>query len=306
MPSIISASRRTDIPRYFAEFFARRRKVGHVEFRNVFGGRGRASLRNEDVLGYLFWTRFARPFRDNLCALRDDGIPYVFQYTITGYGRDLEPHTPSAARASEDFLALAAQLPGPACIAWRYDPIVLSDTYDAAWHVRNFSDLAGKLAGATTVVNASLVEPYKKAIRRLGDETVIYRELDPSRHRAAARRYPHLRHAGAREYQLIEELRVIASEHGMELRACANPELDLPPSQCCGVDLFAAYGQDLVERLESLAARPTRQSCRCLQTVDIGMDNTCVAGCKYCYVVTTHETAVENFKRHDENAASVR
>jgi len=306
MAEIISASRRTDIPRYFAKFFAERRKAGYVEFRNVFGGRGSASLRDEDVLGYLFWTRFARPFCDNLRALRDDGIPHAFHYTITGYGRELEPHTPGTAKAVEDFLSVSARLPDPACIQWRYDPIVLSETYDRAWHVDNFARLAGELAPATRVVNTSLIEPYQKAIRRVADTTVRYREFNPRRHKSVARRHPDLLQAGETARQLLEELAGIASEQGVELRACANPELALPASQCCGVELFAPYGEELKRELTALRPRPSRESCRCLASVDIGMDNTCLAGCKYCYVLLSHATAVDNFRRHDPGAVSLR
>ena len=306
MTRIISASRRTDIPRYFARFFAERRKAGYVEFRNSFGGKGRVSLRDEDVFGYLFWTRLARPFDDNLRALRDDGIPYGFHYTITGYGRDLEPHTPGTRTAIEDFRWLSARLPNSACIQWRYDPIVLSETYGADWHVRNFGRLAGELAGATRVVNTSLIEPYQKAIRRVADPTVHYREIDPNRHKSAAKKHPDLLQAGESAHRLLEELAGIASEHGMELRACSNPELALPVSQCCSTELFAPYGEELERQLASLAPRPTRDGCHCLETVDIGMDNTCLAGCKYCYVLVSHQTAVNHFRHHDPRDVSLR
>jgi hypothetical protein len=306
MAKIISASRRTDIPRYFARFFNERRRAGCVGFRNAFGGKGSASLREEDVLGYLFWTRFARPFADNLGTLRDQGVPHVFQYTITGYGRDLEPHTPSAARAVEDFLAVSSRLPDPACIQWRYDPLIVSDTYDVGWHLENFASLAGELAQATRVVNTSLIEPYQKTIRRVADATVHYRKIDPSRHKSVAKRYPALPQASESTHQLLRDLGNIASEHGMELRACSNPELGLPTSQCCSAEMFAPYGAQVERELADLRPRPSREGCRCLEAVDIGMDNTCLAGCKYCYVLVSHESAVNNFRRHDPRGVSVR
>ena len=84
--NIISASRRTDIPRFFPRWFAERRKAGYAEFRNSFGGKGQVSLRDAEVAGFLFWTRFARPFRLELANLLQAGLPCVMQYTITGYG----------------------------------------------------------------------------------------------------------------------------------------------------------------------------------------------------------------------------
>jgi hypothetical protein len=306
MARIISASRRTDIPRFYPEFFAERRRAGSVVFRNVFGVEGIASLRDEDVLGYLFWTRFARPFSDNLRALRDGGIAHVFQYTITGYGEDLEPDTPGTEAAIEDFRSVSADLPDPACIQWRYDPLVVSDTYDVAWHLENFTRIAGHLAGATRVVNVSLIEPYKKTIRRVDDATVVYRQLDPIRHRWAARNRPNLRQAGRSVRQLLVDLAEIASQHELELRACANPDLGLPVSQCCGAEMFAPCGERLERTLADLSPRPSRENCHCLESVDIGMDNTCPAGCKYCYVLVSRESAVANFERHDAAGESLR
>ena len=306
MATIISASRRTDIPRYFADFFAARRAAGHVEFRNAFGGKGRVSLRNEDVLGYLFWTRLAQPFEDNLRALREDHVPYAFQYTITGYGHDLEPCTPAPATAIADFHSLSASLPDPACIQWRYDPIVLSRTCDAAWHAKNFAALARQLAGVTRVVNVSVVEPYLKAIRRVADDSVQFRQVDPSRHTTVASRYPDLPQVEPTVVtNLLRQLRAIAVAEGMELRVCCNPEFNLPASQCCSLGLFAPYGDEFTTRCD-LPQAPTRASCRCLGSVDIGMDNTCVAGCNYCYVVTSRETAVKNFRLHDPTGPMLR
>lgn len=296
---IISASRRTDIPRYFGRWFAERRREGVAEFRNVFGGKGSASLRDEDVLGFLFWTKYAGPFAAELQALRNDGVPFVFQYTITGYGRDVEPHVTERSRAIDDFLAVSQALPSPACIQWRYDPIILSGSTTADFHRRNFGEIADALEGATRVVNVSIVEPYQKAIRRLLDPSVLYRRVDPSRHKTVAKRYPDLPQVGSEIEELLRELAELARDHGMELRSCSNPEWSLPRSQCSGLALFTPYGEQITTRVAALRSGPSRDACRCVEVVDIGMDNTCLAGCKYCYVVTSHDTAVKNFERHD-------
>lgn len=306
MPRIISASRRTDIPRFFPRFFAERRRAGTVEFRNAFGGKGSASLRPEDVLGYLFWTRYAGLFAENLRALCDESVPHVFQYTITGYGQDLEPHTPGTLTAIEDFRSVSEQLPDPACIQWRYDPLIVSDKYPATWHTENFARLAGQLAGATRVVNTSLVEPYLKVIRRMGEREALYRQPNPGRHKTVVRDYPELRQTDESVDQLLADLAHIASQHGMELRSCANPELDLPVAQCCSAEMFTPWGERWRAEPADLLPRPTRDSCRCLESVDIGMDNTCLSGCKYCYVLTSHKSAVEHFKRHDPSGTSLR
>lgn len=306
MPTLISASRRTDIPRYYGRWFAERRTQGFAEFCNVFGGKGRVSLRNPDVLGYLFWTRYAKPFTDQLRTLHDDGLPYAFQYTITGLGREIEPQAPRRTLAIDDFLRVSRDLPDPTCIQWRYDPIILSARYPTAFHRRNFTELACALEGATRVVNTSVVEPYARTIRRTPDPTIHYRTIDPSRHSAALKRHPGLVQAGKEVRLLLADLAGIAAQHGMELRSCSNPEWPLSPSQCCGVELFAAFGQEVSNAVAALDRAPSRNGCRCLKMVDIGMDNTCVAGCTYCYVVNAHQTAVANRRRHDPTHSTLR
>ncbi|RKZ74210.1 MAG: hypothetical protein DRR19_30315 [Candidatus Parabeggiatoa sp. nov. 1] len=305
--NLISASRRTDIPHYFAKWFAERRKAGFAEFRNAFGGKGRVSLRNEDVLGYLFWTKYAHSFENPLQALRDEGIPYVFQYTITGYGHDLEPHIPRRENVIDDFIAIAKTLPSPECIQWRYDPIVISKDFPVKFHLAHFRQIASILEGATRVVNVSFPEPYAKTVLRMNDVVEVqYRQLNP-RHKMVSTRYPNLPQVGQAAQILLDGLVSIAAEYLIELRMCSNPEWsDLPNSQCCSVALFAPYGKELVKKVNQLEPSPSRDGCRCIKTIDIGMDNTCVSGCRYCYAVQSQETAVRNFKQHDPQNTMLR
>lgn len=306
MKQIISASRRTDIPRFYPQWFSERRKAGYVEFRNAFGGKGSASLGPEHVLGYLFWTRYANPFATVLRILREEGVPYVFQYTINAYGRELDRHIPHVEPAMKDFVAVSRNLPSPACIQWRYDPIVLSERYGIDFHLRNFQRIAAALEGATKVVNTAFAEPYLKTVRRVDDHTVRYRKLNPKRHRTVAARYPQLGQIDNAGKELLDGLAGIAAEHGIQLRVCSNPEWPMPRAQCCGVELFEPYGAEVSQQISALKSRPSRTGCRCLKLIDIGMDNTCLGGCRYCYVVQSHQTAVQNFRRHDPRGIMLR
>ncbi len=306
MKTIISASRRTDIPHYFAAWFSNRRKAGYVEFRNAFGGKGSVSLKRTDVAGYLFWTKYAKPFHQELKALRDEKIPYVFHYTITGLGTSsIEPYIPRTNAAIDDFLKVRKSLPASTAIQWRYDPLVLSDDMDEGFHIEQFSRISSALKGATCVVNTSFTEPYLKSVRRMKDQgEIVYRAMDPSRHKQVARRNPNLAQISMqRATGLLTELSACAASHGMELRVCSNPEFDLPTSQCVSAEIFSGYGGNVAL---DLRPGPSRQGCRCLKSVDIGMDNTCIGGCKYCYVVTLQKTALRNFDNHDPATVMLR
>jgi len=310
---IISASRRTDIPHYYAKWFQERRKAGFAEYRTVFGGGAagyfRASLKPEDVLGFLFWTKFAGPFHGVLKALRKEGVPYVFQYTLTGYGKIIETGIPEREVVLKDFLKVSASLPGPEAIQWRYDPILVSSkVFDHAWHRKNFREIAARLSGHTRVVNVSFPEPYQKAISKVPEgHDIAWRQTDKQR-AAIFKKYPKLRAVSEKEIVLLHELAAIAKEYAIQLRVCCNVENadKFPPAQCCGAELFAPYGPIINWQVAALPPGPSRESCRCVAAKDLGMDNTCPGGCFYCYVTTSQDLALENFKKHKPKASYLR
>lgn len=301
MPHIVSASRRTDIPHFYGDWFAARRKAGYCESRNVFGGTYRISLKPDDVIGYLLWSKNTSPFEEQLDSLFAEGASVAIQFTITGYGPIIERNIPGIDVTIPAFLRAVAKLPSPSAIQWRYDPILITDTFTVDWHRANFCRIASHLEGATRVCNTSFIEPYIKVVRRMG-EGVTYRSVDTERHKQVVRKHPGLRQAGESEKRLIEDLSRIAREHGIELRSCSNPESDLPTATCCGIELFDGYG--IGEKLRALGPGPSRAGCQCLKTLDIGMDNSCPGGCVYCYVTNASGTVAKNVQSH--SPASVR
>lgn len=301
-PVIVSASRRTDIPQFYGTWFTERRRAGEALFRTAFGTAGRASLRAEDVGGYLFWTKYAGRFHGVLDELRAEGVPFAFQYTVNAYGPAIERRIPRLGLILDDICAVRSRLPARDCLEWRYDPIVVSREHPVSWHAAQFDSLSRALRGVTKVVNVSIVEPYVKTVRRMeAASDVRYRQRD------ATRQWSHatLEHAGSETALLLRELTGIALASGIELRACCNPEWGITPSQCVSEALFDAWG-DIAARIRGGAVRPSRPGCRCLAVVDIGMDNTCVGGCRYCYVTVSDAVADRNHARHRPNLPSLR
>ena len=90
---IISASRRTDIPAFYAPWLERRLEDGFVLVRNPRNPAQvrRISLVPADVDCLVFWTKDARPLFGLLDRLDGAGYPYYFQWTVTPYGSGLEP-----------------------------------------------------------------------------------------------------------------------------------------------------------------------------------------------------------------------
>ena len=87
---IISASRQTDIPSYYSDWFFGRLEAGFVCTRNPMDPHqiSRISLSPEVVDGIVFWTKNPAPMLPKLPLL--EGYPYYFQFTLNAYGKDLE------------------------------------------------------------------------------------------------------------------------------------------------------------------------------------------------------------------------
>lgn len=163
---IISASRKTDIPAFYSDWFFNRLKAGFVLYKNPFNANQvhRVELTPENVDAFIFWTRKPKPFMKRLDLL--EPYIYYFQYTITGYPRYLEKSTPNPYKAIETFKELSQKI-GKERVIWRYDPILLSNTLTIAEHKRLFAKIAELLNGFTDKVVISFADFYAKTERNL-------------------------------------------------------------------------------------------------------------------------------------------
>jgi len=291
---IVSASRRTDIPAFYAQWFAHRLEAGHCLVPNPFnpGQVATVSLRREDVDAFVFWTRDPRPFLPVLDSLDRDRYPYLFLVTITGYGPPLEPRAPSLAEATAALRDLAARI-GPQRVVWRYDPVIFGPGLDRASHARRFADLARALAGATDTVKLSFVDLYRKTARRL------QRLPDGTRYAVDPTDSPDLA-------LLVRDLRQAAADCGMGLQTCAEErdftEAGAPPGSCVdAVRVSRLCGKEL----PAVKDRGQRPWCGCAPSRDIGMNDSCLHGCVYCYATSGEEAAARNHSRHDPEGESL-
>ncbi|CAA7602174.1 Domain of unknown function (DUF1848) [Acididesulfobacillus acetoxydans] len=269
---IISASRRTDLPAFFSPWFMGRLRAGCCTVTNPFNSKqvSRVSLLPEDVDVIVFWTRDPRPLLTHLPEIERRGFRYYFQFTITGYGPIFEPLAPSAEVAVASFRKLA-RIVGPERVIWRYDPIVLSNVTDAAYHVRNFARLTEQLAPATRRVVLSIVDAYRQT---------------PCRFKDLARRGIEVRtRVPAEELGMtLGELAGIAREAGLEVTSCAEGSDWLP----YGVRPGACIDGEYIRRVFGLNLswpkdKGQRPGCSCVRSKDIGAYGTCRHGCIYCY-----------------------
>ena len=128
---IISASRRTDIPAYYSDWFCNRLREGFVCVRTPmnFHQVSRIALSSDVVDGIVFWTKDPRPLMPRLEELR--AYPYYFQFTLTPYGKDMEPGLPDKGAVLLPAFQMLSDMIGPERVIWRYDPILLTARYTA-------------------------------------------------------------------------------------------------------------------------------------------------------------------------------
>ncbi|NBB81933.1 MAG: DUF1848 family protein, partial [Alphaproteobacteria bacterium] len=162
---IVSASYRTDIPAFYGRWFRTRLAEGWCAVPNPYGGKPTVvALRGPGVDGVVFWTRNLGPFFPALDDVEAAGLPFVVQMTITGYPRALETSVTDAERAVAQLRAVRGRW-GPRAAVWRYDPILLTDLTETAWHRQQFARLAADLEGIVDEVVVSVAHVYAKTRR---------------------------------------------------------------------------------------------------------------------------------------------
>jgi hypothetical protein len=296
---IISASRRTDIPAFYADWFMNRIDEGWCTVPNPFNQNqvSKVKLGPQDVDVIVFWTRNPRPLFRHLDKLDQRGYRYYFQYTVMNNPRAIDPKSPSVETSIEIFRELAERI-GPQRVIWRYDPIVLSEATPPEFHIVTHARIAEALAGATQRNVVSIVDIYKKAqkrLRELRQQGVVVEEIKPHVIPEAV---------GAMLHQFVES----TTACGMEIFSCAE-NLDLRPygihpGKCIDDEYIArTFGQHLKLKKDS----GQREECGCVVSKDIGMYDTCLYGCQYCYATTSFDNAKRNYaqEHHDDSESLI-
>ncbi len=284
-PMIISASYKTDIPAFYGDWFIHRLRLGHCRMRNPRGGHiYDVTLDPESADGFVFWTRNIGPFLHHLDEVRRLGYPFIVQYTITGYPRQLERSVQGVAPMVRLARRVADKY-GPHAVVWRYDPILYSSLTPRAFHLDNFASIARAMEAVTTEVAISYTHLYRKTRRNLD---------------GAAERYgfdwrdeiPRIKRG------LTIDLAAIAGSRGMHLTVCSQPTFTAGrarPARCIDAGrLSRVAGYDVTAR-----EKGNRPGCECHESRDIGEYDTCPHGCVYCYAVDRRARARGRYKTHD-------
>ena len=126
VPVLVSASRSTDIPAFYADWFFHRLKVGYSAWTNPFNG-VKSYVSYAKVRFIVFWSKNPGPLLKHLPYLKERNIGCYVQYTLNDYVSErLETGVPSLPHRIDTFRELSARL-GKRAVIWRFDPMILTD-----------------------------------------------------------------------------------------------------------------------------------------------------------------------------------
>lgn len=280
---IISASRRTDIPAYYSEWFFNRMKEGFVYVRNPMNPHriSAVSLSHDVVDGIVFWTKNPAPMLERLDELRN--YTYYFQFTLTPYGTDIEKNIPSKNDVVIPTFQRLSSKVGKERVVWRYDPILISDKYTLAYHIKYFRLLCERLSAYTEKCTISFLDLYKNIQTRISSLGV----------RALTR---------AEMEEVAGAFAEISKDYGIYVDTCAE-SIDLSRF---GIGHASCIDQHRLERIGNYTLdidkdKNQRIDCGCAASIDLGAYNTCKNGCIYCYANFNQTLVNDCCKKHDPN-----
>lgn len=285
---ILSVSRRTDIPAFYAEWFMNRLRQGYVYVRNPMNYQQLSNIRltPDNVDCIVFWTKDPLPLFKYLDEIDRMQYKYYFQFTVTPYDKEVEAGVRSKADIIKTFQQLSSRI-GKEKVILRYDPILLTDKgkYNIAYHVKAFEKLCGLLRNDTERVVISFLDGYKKIAKNMNELGVIALKTDDM-------------------LTIAESFAAIVNHNSLRLETCAE-KIDLAQF---GIHHAKCIDGTLIERIVGSALRhkdikdANREHCGCMKCIDIGQYDTCNHRCVYCYATYNREKAAENYKRHDPSS----
>ncbi|MRN55061.1 DUF1848 family protein [Paenibacillus sp. LC-T2] len=282
---IISASRRTDIPGFYSDWFMNRLQEGYVLVKNPRNPNrtSRINLNPEVIDCLVFWTKNPKPMLKKLDIIEKMGYPFYFQYTLTPYDTKVEKGLPPKAELMETFKRLSDQI-GPERIVWRYDPVIINTEFSVEYHLDAFGKMADELGKYTHRCIFSYIDLYPKVQKRVkGIVEDEVNELNMNR--------------------IAEGFSTIASEYQLSLSTCSET-IDL---SSFGISHAACIDQSMVEEIIGCPIRAKkdpnqRMACGCVESVDIGSYDSCSYGCMYCYATTSQDTVLKNMRQHNKKS----
>jgi DNA repair photolyase len=313
-PVIVSASRATDIPAFYSDWFIERLKEGYLKWKNPFNGVPLyVSFNNTRLI--VFWSKNPKPLLSHLNYLEDKGINFYFQFTLNDYEKEgLEKHVPRLDSRIETFIKLSEKI-GKEKVIWRFDPYLLTQNTGVQELLRKTEYIGNKLKGYTDkfVFSYADIKTYKKVQNNLRREAVPYLEFNENS-----------------MIELAHGLNELNKQWGYSVGTCAEKieleRFNIEHNKCIDDDLIIRLfsgdselmnflgvkiqeptifePESKIVKTKSLKDKGQREICGCILSKDIGQYNTCPHECLYCYANSSREIADKNYKTHKLNRLS--
>lgn len=281
---ILSVSRRTDIPNYYSEWFLNRVNEGYLYVRNPMNPHQISNIiiSPEVVDCIVFWTKNPEPMFSRLDEL--DAYKYYFQFTLTGFGNDMECNVPHKKERMIPIFQKLSRKIGKEKVIWRYDPIIFTDKYTPEYHIKAFEQITKELNGYTDKCVISFADIYtknRKYLNKLGTYSLTENEL----------------------IEFGKKIALIAGNNNISVATCAEM-VDL---SLYGIEHNCCIDKELIEhiigcKIQADKDKNQRKECGCIESVDVGTYNTCMNGCIYCYANYSKESVSKNRKLYDINS----
>jgi DNA repair photolyase len=325
-PIIVSASRSTDIPAYYADWFFHRLEKGYSAWTNPFNG-VKSYVSYENTRFIVFWSKDPRPLLNHLDYLKERNIGCYIQYTLNDYEDDgLERGVPKLSERIDTFKHLVDKL-GKGRVIWRFDPLILTDAISIDALLSKIENIGDQLQGYTEKLVFSYADilSYRKVKANLEKSHIPYHEWTEPQMQEFAERLAELNKKWGYTLATCGE-KVDLQQFGIEHNHCVDDALiirfayeDKELMDFLKVKMFPMPAPNLFGESESLPKdaiilpdntyathgdnrdKGQRLFCGCIVSKDIGEYNTCPHLCEYCYANATKQLAIRNWECHKAN-----
>ena len=326
-PVIISASRSTDIPAFYSDWFFHRLNVGYSAWINPFNG-VKSYISYEKTRFIVFWSKNPAPLIPHLSELNNRNIGCYIQYSLNDYTNDnLENGIRASVNKRIETFKKLVDILGVGRVIWRFDPLILTDNIPPDLLLKRIQYIGDQLKGYTEKLVCSYVDisQYQKVKRNLKFAGVNYREWTPElMHHFAQQLVEVNKHWGFQLATCGEKIDL--NQYGIKPNHCVDDDLmirfchkDAELMNFLGVSVQGVVQEDLfgnsqlpkgsipitdilyAEKMKNNKDKGQREFCGCMVSKDIGQYNTCPHKCEYCYANASKDLALNNWKRHKAN-----
>lgn len=325
-PVIVSASRSTDIPAFFSNWFFKRLEEGWSLWKNPFNGK-QMHVSYAHTRFIVFWSKNPRPLLAHLDKLEQRGIGCYVQYSLNDYcAEGFEKNVPSVEERLDTFRALSGRL-GKSGVIWRNDPLLLTDRTGVDELLGKLERIGDALCGHTEKLVFSFADITPRVAANLKREGIHWENWSMERMEEFAAALSRLNEKWGFTLATCAES-IDLSSYGVAHNHCVDDELIIrrafadkalmahlgvrlerrDTGLLCPVPLpegAIALGNGLYAvRGKSLHDKGQREHCGCIKSKDIGEYSTCLHFCAYCYANVGERAVLKNYAEHRKHGTA--